>query len=288
MAATLLDGTALAALVREELSGRVAACRVRPRLAVVLVGDNPASAVYVKKKGEAAEKVGIETTVHRFPKDVAPQVVAEAITDLNRSTAVHGILVQLPLPPHLDTEALLRLVDPSKDVDGLHPHNLGLLLRGQRCFLPATPRGCMALLDLAVRGSLPPAFSTLQRATLAGKHAVVIGRSALVGKPTALLLLERDASVTVVHSKTNDLPRFCREGDIVIAAVGVKHLVQPSWIKPGAIVIDVGINKGSDGKLYGDVAPGVAEVAGALSPVPGGVGPLTVAFLLDNVVQGAS
>lgn len=282
MAATIIDGKGLARRVREVVAGHAARLReagVTPCLAVIHAGDDPGSEVYVRNKRRAAEKAGIDVRIIRMSATVGAGEVAQAIAELNADAAVHGILVQLPLPPTIDRQtqdALLLSVDPQKDVDGLHPVSLGLLAAGQPGFVACTPTGCMRMLEDA---GVDPS----------GKHAVVIGRSNIVGKPMALLLLQANATVTICHSRTADLAAEVRRADIVIAAVGRPKLVKAEWIKPGAAVIDVGINRLPNGKLCGDVDfDAVVEVAGAVSPVPGGVGPMTIASLLVNTCQAAA
>lgn len=281
MTARIIDGRALARTVRSEVKARVTALAARgvvPGLAVVLAGDDPASAVYVRNKAKMAAKVGIAARTVRLPASVTADALLATVADLNADPAVHGILVQLPLPPGIsaaDTGRILRAIDPAKDVDGLHPASLGDLVAGAPSFVACTPSGCMRM--IAETGVDP-----------AGKRAVVIGRSAIVGKPMALLLLAADATVTICHSRTADLADRVREADIVVAAVGRPQLLRGDWIKPGAVVIDVGINRGADGRLVGDVHFDEAlAVAGHLTPVPGGVGPMTIASLLSNVCLAA-
>lgn len=281
MGARILDGKALSKQVRAELADRVAALKaqgVTPGLAVILAGDDPASAVYVRHKERAAAALGVEAFTVRMGDDADAAAVQAEIDRLNADPAVHGILVQLPLPAGVsadETSALLTSVDPDKDVDGFHPVNLGRLVAGLDGFVACTPSGCMRL--IAEAGVDP-----------AGKRAVVIGRSVIVGKPMALLLLQANATVTICHSRTADLAARVREADIVVAAVGRERLVKADWIKPGAVVIDVGMNRDAAGKLCGDVdTASVAEVAGAITPVPGGVGPMTIAGLMTNVVRAA-
>ncbi|KKJ00594.1 bifunctional methylenetetrahydrofolate dehydrogenase/methenyltetrahydrofolate cyclohydrolase FolD [Prochlorothrix hollandica] len=278
--AQILDGKALAAKVRQALGDRVQQIQgpgVRPPgLAVVMVGDNPASAVYVRNKENACAKVGIASFGQTLPATATQAEVAALIDALNRDDRVDGILVQLPLPPHLDAVALIQSIDPAKDADGLHPLNLGKLLRGEPGLRSCTPAGVMALLaEYGLEGN--------------GKEAVVVGRSMLVGKPLALMLLEANATVTVAHSRTPDLGAVIRRADIVVAAVGVPQLITAEMVKPGAIVVDVGINRvllpEGGSALVGDVDfASVAAVAGWITPVPGGVGPMTVAMLLQNTV----
>jgi methylenetetrahydrofolate dehydrogenase (NADP+)/methenyltetrahydrofolate cyclohydrolase len=246
-----------------------------------LVGDNPASQVYVRNKGKAAEEIGMASWTHRLPVETSQVDLLALIAKLNADPAVHGILVQLPLPPSMDTQAVIAAIDPDKDVDGFHPVNAGRLSLGLPCFVPCTPQGCMILLRETI-------------ANLAGKKALVVGRSNIVGKPVAQLLLQADCTVTVAHSRTHDLPAECRTADILVAAIGKPYFVKGEWIKPGAVVIDVGINRIDDpdrpGKtrLVGDVDFEAAKkIAGAITPVPGGVGPMTIACLLQNTVMGA-
>lgn len=276
MTARILNGRALAAVVRAEVAGRVARLGYRPGLAVVLVGENPASAVYVRNKDRAAAAAGITARTIRLPSTVSEAALAAEITRLNDDDLVDAILVQLPLPAHIDPHAIIAAIDPTKDVDGFHPINAGRLAGGFPGLVPCTPRGVMRLLDaggIAVRGA----------------RALVLGRSGIVGRPMAALLLAADATVTVAHSRTRDLPAECRRADILVAAVGRAEMVRGSWIAPGAAVIDVGINRTADGQLVGDVAFAEAlEVAGAITPVPGGVGPMTIACLLENTVLAAT
>jgi len=276
MTARLIDGKALAAEVRAALRpavGALAARGARPGLAAIVAGDDPASRVYVRNKVRACEEVGVRSELHEFPADVAERALLECVAGLNRDPAVHGILVQLPLPAHLDTERVLAAVSPAKDVDGFHVENLGALLRGAPRFVPCTPAGVLRLLDHA---GVP----------LAGRHAVVIGRSNIVGKPLALLLLQRDATVTICHSKTARLAELARQADVLVAAAGRPHMVGAEMVKPGACVIDVGTSRTADGKLSGDVDFAAAsKVAGWITPVPGGVGPMTVAMLVSNTVR---
>jgi methylenetetrahydrofolate dehydrogenase (NADP+)/methenyltetrahydrofolate cyclohydrolase len=276
MTARLIDGKALAAEVRAALRpavGALAARGARPGLAAIVAGDDPASRVYVRNKVRACEEVGVRSELHEFPADVAERALLECVAGLNRDPAVHGILVQLPLPAHLDTERVLAAVSPAKDVDGFHVENLGALLRGAPRFVPCTPAGVLRLLDHA---GVP----------LAGRHAVVIGRSNIVGKPLALLLLQRDATVTICHSKTARLAELARQADVLVAAAGRPRMVGAEMVKPGACVIDVGTSRTADGKLSGDVDFAAAsKVAGWITPVPGGVGPMTVAMLVANTVR---
>jgi methylenetetrahydrofolate dehydrogenase (NADP+)/methenyltetrahydrofolate cyclohydrolase len=274
--ARVLDGNAIAAKVRTEVTARASALRARgvaPGLAVVLVGDDPASAVYVRAKTKDAREVGIETFDHKLPAETSQRDLLDLIHRLNEDPVVDGILVQLPLPKHLDTDAVIEAIRPDKDADGLHPENLGRVAQGRPRFAACTPSGCMRLL----------AESGVE---LAGARAVVIGRSVLVGKPVALLLSNANATVTLCHSRTRDLPAEVAAADVVVAAIGKAELVRGAWIKPGAAVIDVGINRSADGKLIGDVEfAAAAERASVITPVPRGVGPMTRAYLLENTVK---
>lgn len=275
MTARILDGKALGAALRAEVASQVAALPYRPVLAVVLVGDNPASAVYVRNKDRAAAAAGIAARTIRLPAEVRQAALLDTIAGLNSDGAVDAILVQLPLPAHINPNAVVEAIDPAKDVDGFHPLNIGRLASGQPALVPCTPRGVMRLLKAG-------------GAALRGARALVLGRSAIVGRPLAALLLAADATVTVAHSRTRNLAAECRRADILIAAVGRPELVRGDWIAPGAGVIDVGITRTADGRLVGDVAFAEAvEVAGAITPVPGGVGPMTIACLLENTVQAA-
>jgi methylenetetrahydrofolate dehydrogenase (NADP+)/methenyltetrahydrofolate cyclohydrolase len=283
VAARILDGKALARTIREEVAGEAARLReetgIVPGLSVVLVGEDPASQVYVRNKASACKAAGMRGEVRILPADVPEAALLETIDALNADGRVHGILVQLPLPPHIDEHRVIARVDPGKDVDGFHPENAGRLAGGRPRFVPCTPLGIRALLVAA-------GIETR------GAHAVVLGRSNIVGKPMALLLLQKgpggDATVTVCHTGSRDVAAVAREADILIAAVGRPEQVRADWIKPGAVVVDVGMNRRDDGSLCGDVHfPGVAEVASWITPVPGGVGPMTVAMLLRNTVQAA-
>jgi methylenetetrahydrofolate dehydrogenase (NADP+) / methenyltetrahydrofolate cyclohydrolase len=279
MAAKLLDGKSLAAAMRADLQHKVAALvqrGVRPGLAVILAGDDAASRVYVRNKTLAAEQVGVASSVTELPGSVTQAQLMERISALNADPSIHSILVQLPLPKHIDSAQVLEAIDPAKDVDGFHEANLGALMAGRPRAVPCTPAGVMRLIEHA---GVP----------LAGRRAVVIGRSNIVGKPLALLLLQKDASVTICHSKSENLAEFTRDADVLVAAVGRAKLVTGAMVKPGACVIDVGVNRLPDGKLAGDVDfASVQPVAGWITPVPGGVGPMTVAMLLENCVNAAS
>jgi len=279
MSAAILDGKALAARIRGELAeevGRLRARGIEPGLAVVLVGEDPASQIYVRNKTTACAQAGIRTFDHRLSAATSEDELLALVARLNADPAVDGILIQLPLPAALDARRILPAVDPRKDVDGIHPENVGRLLMGQPRFVACTPFGIMKLI---AETALP----------LAGASAVVVGRSNMVGKPMAALLLAADATVTICHSKTRDLAGVVSRADLVVAAVGRPEMVRGDWIKPGAVVIDVGINRRADGKLLGDVefAPAAAR-ASAITPVPGGVGPMTIAMLLVNTVTAAT
>ena len=278
MSAKILDGKALAARVRAELATEAATLAgrgARPGLAVVLVGDDPASQIYVRAKTKACAEVGIATFDHRLPASTSEEELLALVAALNANREVDGILVQLPLPAGIDSRRVLLAIDPAKDVDGFHPMNLGRLMIGEPGFVACTPFGIMKLIQES-------------GAKIAGAHAVVLGRSNIVGKPMAALLLAADATVTVCHSRTRDLPEVVRSADILVAAVGRAEMVRGDWVKPGAVVIDVGTNRQADGKQLGDVAfAEVAPKASAISPVPGGVGPMTIAMLLSNTVQSA-
>ncbi len=278
MTAKIIDGKSLAAAVRASLRPAVeqlAARGRRPGLAVMLVGDDPASRVYVRNKVRACDETGLRWELHEYPASVDEATLLARLTELDRDPRVHGILVQLPLPAHIDERRLLSAVSPAKDVDGFHVQNLGSLLAGRPGFLPCTPAGVMRMLEA-------------ERVPLAGRRAVVVGRSNIVGKPVALLLLQKDATVTICHSKTADLGGITRQADVLIAAAGRARLITAEMVKPGACVIDVGTIRLPDGKLCGDVDfDRVKNIAGWLTPVPGGVGPMTVAMLMSNTVHAA-
>lgn len=280
MTATIIDGKAFAANVREKVAGHVARLKeendITPGLAVVLVGEDPASQVYVRSKGKQTVEVGMNSFEHKLDADTAEEDLLALIDQLNNDPAVHGILVQLPLPGHLNEDLVINSIDPAKDVDGFHISNVGLLGTGQKSMVPCTPLGCLMMLRD-------------HHGSLSGMSAVVIGRSNIVGKPMAQLLLGDSCTVTIAHSRTKDLPAVVRQADIVVAAVGRPQMVQGDWIKPGATVIDVGINrieKPEGGtRLVGDADyDSCAAVAGAITPVPGGVGPMTIACLLANTL----
>ena len=284
MSAKLIDGKAAAAALREEVAKEVARFRVAtgraPGLATVLVGEDPASAVYVRSKGRATLEAGMLSFEHKLPADTGEADLLALVDRLNADPAVDGILVQLPLPDHINTNKVITRVDPDKDVDGFHPVNAGRLAIGLHGFVPCTPLGCLKLLRA-------------EHGDLAGKNAVVIGRSNIVGKPMALLLLAESCTVTIAHSRTRDLSEVVRGADIVVAAVGRPRMVQADWIKPGAAVIDVGINRiageGGNSHLVGDVDfASASQVAGAITPVPGGVGPMTIACLIRNTLVSAA
>jgi methylenetetrahydrofolate dehydrogenase (NADP+)/methenyltetrahydrofolate cyclohydrolase len=299
MAATILDGNKIAAEIRAEVASEVkdmTASGLRPGLAVVLVGHNPASEIYVRGKVKSCEEVGIYSEKLTPPETISTQELLELILQLNRRDEIDGILVQLPLPPQVDSKKILMAVDPAKDVDGFHPVNVGFLSTQRPGLVPCTPAGIMEILK---RSNIP----------VAGQEAVVVGRSDIVGKPTAMLLINANATVTVCHSKTQDLPGVCRRADILVAAIGRAGMITRDFVKPGAAVIDVGMNKVSEraefdrlfagnakreesfrskgSTLVGDAHPNAAEVAGVITPVPGGVGPLTIAMLMANTVRAA-
>jgi methylenetetrahydrofolate dehydrogenase (NADP+) / methenyltetrahydrofolate cyclohydrolase len=299
MAASILDGNKIASEIRAEVATEaraLAEAGMRPGLAVVLVGHNPASEIYVRGKVKSSEEVGLYSEKHTPPDSATTDELLALVEDLNRRDEIDGILVQLPLPPQVDAKRVLMAVDPAKDVDGFHPMNVGFLSTQRPGLVPCTPGGVMELLR---RSKIP----------VAGQEAVVVGRSDIVGKPMAMLLLNANATVTVCHSKTRDLPEVCRRADILVAAIGRAGMITRDFVRPGATVIDVGMNKITDGAefarffkgnqkreqafakngstLVGDVHPEVAEIAGALTPVPGGVGPLTIAMLMANTVRAA-
>ncbi|HXH03133.1 MAG TPA: bifunctional methylenetetrahydrofolate dehydrogenase/methenyltetrahydrofolate cyclohydrolase FolD [Candidatus Competibacteraceae bacterium] len=281
--ADIIDGKQFAANLRNTIAQSVSALReahgFTPDLAVVLVGEDPASQVYVRNKAQQAKEVGMASFEHRLPASTRQDTLLTLIDRLNRDPAVNGILVQLPLPKQIDADAVLKAIDPAKDVDGFHPINVGLLTVGAKAMVPCTPLGCLLLLKDRL-------------GDLSGQHAVVVGRSNIVGKPMATLLLAENCTVTIAHSRTRNLAEICRQADILVAAVGKPRLIKGDWIKPGAVVIDVGINRieGEYGKarLVGDVDFDEAEkIAGAITPVPGGVGPMTIACLLRNTLTAA-
>ena len=278
MTAQSIDGNALSHTLRADVAARAAALRARgttPGLAVVLVGDNPASQVYVRNKVKACEDNGLHSVLERYPAELGEAELLARVEALNEDPAIHGILVQLPLPAHIDAQKVIEAIAPHKDVDGFHVASAGALMTGAPGFWPCTPYGCMKMLESIGYD-------------LRGKHAVVIGRSNIVGKPMALMLLAKHATVTVCHSATADLGAFTRQADVVVAAVGKRDVLTADMVKPGAVVIDVGMNRNEAGKLCGDVDfAGVREVAGWITPVPGGVGPMTITMLLVNTLEAA-
>ncbi len=277
MTAQRIDGLALSAQIRLEVAQRAQVCTAaghQPGLAVILVGDNPASQVYVRNKIKVCEQTGIHSVLEQYPADLTEAALLERIAALNADAKIHGILVQLPLPKHIDAHKVIEAISPAKDVDGFHVASAGALMVGQPGFKPCTPYGCMKMLE------------SIGLRDLRGKTAVVVGRSNIVGKPMALMLLAANATVTIAHSGTADLGAVCRQADILVAAVGRENLITAEMIKPGAVVIDVGMNRNAQGKLCGDVDfAGVSEVAGWITPVPGGVGPMTIAMLLVNTLE---
>ena len=278
MTAQIIDGKALAAQVRSEVTQRVAALKaqgVTPGLAVILVGDNPASQVYVRNKVKACADCGMHSVLEKYGADMTEAALLVRVQALNADAGIHGILVQLPLPSHIDAQKVIEAISPAKDVDGFHIASAGALMTGLPGFWPCTPYGCMKMLESI-------------GCHLRGKHAVVIGRSNIVGKPMALMLLAQDATVTVCHSRTSNLKEHTLQADVIVAAVGRRGLLTADMVKPGAVVLDVGMNRNDEGRLCGDVDfDGVKEVAGFITPVPGGVGPMTIAMLLVNTLQAA-
>ncbi|MCT8176276.1 bifunctional methylenetetrahydrofolate dehydrogenase/methenyltetrahydrofolate cyclohydrolase FolD [Variovorax sp. Varisp41] len=278
MTAQLIDGNALAKTIRAEVAGRTAALKARgvnPALSIILVGEDPASQVYTKHKVNDSTQTGLSATLETYPADLSEADLLARIRVLNDDPAVHGILVQLPLPKHMNSQKVIETISPAKDVDGFHVASAGALMTGAPGFWPCTPFGCMKMLESIGYD-------------LRGKHAVVIGRSNIVGKPMAMMLLAKSATVTICHSATQDLGAITRQADVIVAAVGKLNLLTADMVKPGAVVIDVGMNRKADGKLAGDVDfDGVKEVAGWITPVPGGVGPMTRAMLLANTLEAA-
>lgn len=276
--ATVIDGKGLAAKMRAEAAKDVAALKragVNPGLAVVLVGDDQASATYVRSKLRDCEECGIASFDYKLPADASQDEILQLVRNLNDDPKITGILVQMPLPSHLDAEEIIEAISPLKDVDGFHPTSLGRLVRGLPGLRPCTPAGIMVMLDE-------------YNIELAGKNAVIVGRSSIVGKPMAHMLLERDATISVAHSRTRNLDEICRSADILVVACGIARFVKGDWVRPGATVIDVGMDRDEDGRLCGDVDyDDVFNVAGAITPVPGGVGPMTRAMLMSNVVTAA-
>ena len=278
MTAQLIDGNALSRQLRADVAQRAAALKARgltPGLAVVLVGDNPASQVYVRNKVKACEDSGLHSVLEKYDADMTEAALLARVEALNNDPAIHGILVQLPLPKHIDAQKVIEAISPAKDVDGFHIASAGALMTGMQGFWPCTPYGCMKMLE-SIGYSLK------------GKHAVVIGRSNIVGKPMALMLLGEDATVTVCHSRTTDLKAQTLQADVIVAAVGKRNVLTADMVKPGAVVLDVGMNRNDEGKLCGDVDfDGVKDVAGWITPVPGGVGPMTITMLLVNTLEAA-
>ena len=282
MTAQLIDGNALSRQLRTEVAQRAAALKARgttPGLAVVLVGDNPASQVYVRNKVKACEDSGLHSVLEKYEAGMTEAALLARVQALNNDPAIHGILVQLPLPKHIDAQKVIEAISPAKDVDGFHIASAGALMTGMPGFWPCTPSGCMKMLESLNDG---------KGYDLRGKHAVVIGRSNIVGKPMALMLLQKDATVTVCHSRTADLKAQTLQADVIVAAVGKRNVLTADMVKPGAVVIDVGMNRNDEGKLCGDVDfEGVKNVAGWITPVPGGVGPMTITMLLVNTLEAA-
>lgn len=274
MSAKILDGKALAAKIKENLAKEAKSLSSRPGLAVILVGDNPASRVYVTSKRKDCEECGFYSEEYTLPTETEPAQLLELIEVLNGRADIDGILVQLPLPAQFDEKAVLLAIDPDKDVDGFHPMNVGKLMTGESCFLPCTPAGVMALLE---EGGIDPA----------GKHCVVLGRSNIVGKPQALLMLQKDATVTICHSKTPNMAEECRRADILVCAVGKTDLITPDMVKEGAVIVDIAMNRNESGKLCGDCCRETYEKSSYFTPVPGGVGPMTRAMLMENTLRAA-
>ena len=278
MTAQLIDGNALSKQLRTEVATRAQTLKakgVTPGLAVVLVGDNPASQVYVRNKVKACEDSGLHSVLEKYDADMSEAALLARVEALNNDPTIHGILVQLPLPEHIDAQKVIEAISPAKDVDGFHIASAGALMTGMPGFWPCTPYGCMKMLESIGYD-------------LKGKHAVVIGRSNIVGKPMALMLLQKDATVTVAHSRTQNLKALTLQADVIVAAVGKRNVLTADMVKPGAVVLDVGMNRNDEGKLCGDVDfDGVKEVAGYITPVPGGVGPMTITMLLVNTLESA-
>jgi methylenetetrahydrofolate dehydrogenase (NADP+)/methenyltetrahydrofolate cyclohydrolase len=278
MTAQLIDGNALSARLRADVARRAQALQsrgIQPGLAVVLVGDNPASQVYVRNKVKACQDHGLYSVLEKYEASMSQAELLERVQALNEDPRIHGILVQLPLPPHIDAQTVIEAISPTKDVDGFHVASAGALMTGMPGFWPCTPYGCMKMLESIGY-------------ELRGKHAVVIGRSNIVGKPMALMLLHQDATVTICHSRTKDLKTHTLQADLIVAAVGRRNVLTADMVKPGAVVLDVGMNRNEEGKLCGDVDfAGVSQVASHITPVPGGVGPMTITMLLVNTLQAA-
>ncbi|MFZ9251641.1 MAG: bifunctional methylenetetrahydrofolate dehydrogenase/methenyltetrahydrofolate cyclohydrolase FolD [Hylemonella sp.] len=278
MSAQIIDGNALSQRLRAAVAQRATALKARgiqPGLAVILVGNNPASQVYVRNKVKACEDSGLRSVLEKYDADLSEAALLARVAALNQDPSIHGILVQLPLPVHIDAHKVIEAISPAKDVDGFHVASAGALMVGQPGFWPCTPYGCMKMLESIAY-------------ELKGKHAVVIGRSNIVGKPMALMLLQKNATVTICHSGTPDLKAMTLQADVIVAAVGKRNVLTADMVKPGAVVIDVGMNRNDEGKLCGDVDfQGVREVAGWITPVPGGVGPMTITMLLVNTLEAA-
>jgi methylenetetrahydrofolate dehydrogenase (NADP+)/methenyltetrahydrofolate cyclohydrolase len=278
MTAQLIDGNALSRQLRADVSARVTALKAKgitPGLAVILVGENPASQVYVRNKVKACEDTGMHSVLERWPATLSEAELLARVDALNHDVTVHGILVQLPLPAHIDAQKVIEAISPAKDVDGFHIASAGALMTGMPGFWPCTPYGCMKMLESI-------------GCELKGKHAVVIGRSNIVGKPMALMLLQQNATVTICHSGTKDLKALTLQADVIVAAVGKRNVLTADMVKPGAVVLDVGMNRNDEGKLCGDVDfDGVKNVAGWITPVPGGVGPMTITMLMVNTLESA-
>ena len=278
MTAQLIDGNALSKQLRADVAARVAALKARgitPGLAVILVGDNQASQVYVRNKVKACEDTGMHSVLETWPAGMTEAELLARVDALNKDATIHGILVQLPLPPHIDSQKVIEAISPAKDVDGFHIASAGALMTGLPGFWPCTPYGCMKMLESIGY-------------ELKGKHAVVIGRSNIVGKPMAMMLLQQNATVTICHSGTKDLKAMTLQADVIVAAVGKRNVLTADMVKPGAVVLDVGMNRNDEGKLCGDVDfAGVKEVAGYITPVPGGVGPMTITMLMVNTLESA-
>ena len=279
MTAQIIDGLALSQKLRQDIAARAAKLAHKPGLAVVLVGENPASQVYVRNKIKACQDCGLHSVLEQYPASLSEVDLLSRIDALNKDPSIHGILVQLPLPAHIDAHKVIEAISPIKDVDGFHVASAGALMVGQTGFWPCTPYGCMKMLESLNGG---------KGYDLRGKHAVVIGRSNIVGKPMALMLLAKNATVTLCHSATHNLKAMTLQADVIVAAVGKRNVLTADMVKPGAVVIDVGMNRNEAGKLCGDVDfDGVKEVAGYITPVPGGVGPMTITMLLLNTLQAA-
>ena len=278
MTAQRIDGNALSQKLRAEVSSRTAALKAKgitPGLAVILVGENPASQVYVRNKVKACQDSGLHSLLEKYPEDLTEKALLSRIESLNQDPSIHGILVQLPLPKHIDAQKVIEAISPNKDVDGFHIASAGALMTGMPGFWPCTPYGCMKMLESIAYD-------------LKGKHAVVIGRSNIVGKPMAMMLLQKNATVTICHSATTNLKAMTLQADVIVAAVGKRNVLTADMVKPGAVVLDVGMNRNDEGKLCGDVDfEGVEKVASYITPVPGGVGPMTITMLLVNTLEAA-